>query len=104
MLTVEEKARQKAVAAAIDQVCDEIRQMLQSKNAAYGNSALAPVRVFSELGVLAGLRVRMDDKLSRIRNAAAGADLEDARLDLIGYLVLERVYGKLLAQESTEER
>jgi hypothetical protein len=32
----------------------------------------------------------MDDKLSRIKSAQ-GDDLEDAKLDLIGYLILEAI-------------
>lgn len=69
--------------------CDAIKEMLLAKNEAYGNSALEPVRVFSSASPEEQLRVRIDDKLSRIvRGRAAG---EDAILDLIGYLVLLRV-------------
>lgn len=68
---------------------DEIRAMLLAKNAAYGDSALAPVRVFSRADPTDALLVRIDDKLSRIaRGSAAG---EDVVLDLIGYLVLLRI-------------
>jgi hypothetical protein len=60
--------------------------MLIAKNAAYGNSALAPVRVFSRASTEEQLLVRIDDKLSRLaRGAAAG---EDVVRDLVGYLVL----------------
>lgn len=72
--------------------CMAICTMLVEKNAAYGNSAADPVRVFSKADPLEQLRVRMDDKLSRIvRGQAAG---EDTKLDLIGYLILERVIQK----------
>lgn len=74
---------------AIAAECDAIKAMLLAKNDAYGNSALEPVRVFSSASAEEQLRVRIDDKLSRIvRGHAAG---EDAVLDLIGYLVLLRV-------------
>lgn len=65
---------------------DAIGTMLIAKNAAYGNSALAPVRVFSRASSEEQLLVRIDDKLSRLaRGAAAG---EDVVRDLVGYLVL----------------
>jgi len=71
-------------------VCDEIKELLLEKNKRYGDSALAPVRIFSKADTLDQLEVRMDDKLSRIRNMDP-SDTEDAFLDLIGYMVLHRV-------------
>lgn len=66
-----------------------IGDMLVAKNAAYGNSALEPVRCFSRASPVEQLNVRIDDKLSRLmRGSAAG---EDVVLDLIGYLVLLRL-------------
>lgn len=76
-------------AQEISRVCDEIKAMLLAKNAAYGDSALDPVRCFSKADPVEQIRVRIDDKLSRLmRGAAAG---EDVVLDLIGYLVLLRI-------------
>jgi len=75
--------------AAIVAECDGIRDMLLAKQEAYGCSATDPVRIFSRADPLEQLRVRIDDKLSRLaRGSAAGEDVE---LDLIGYLVLLRV-------------
>ncbi len=74
----------------LDVVLDSIREMLIDKNRKYGNSALEPIRVFSKAEPLEQIAVRMDDKLSRIKSVQ-GDDLEDAKLDLIGYLVLERI-------------
>lgn len=69
---------------------DNIQEILLNKNRAYGNAALEPIRVFSKLEPDAGLRVRIDDKLSRLaRGESAG---EDVILDLIGYLVLLRMH------------
>ena len=69
--------------------CLEIATMLIEKNRAYGNSALAPVRIFSRASSEEQLLVRIDDKLSRLaRGSAAG---EDVVADLIGYLVLLRI-------------
>jgi len=81
-------------AAAIAAVCDEIKAMLLAKNKAYGNSALAPLRIFSRAETVEQLNVRIDDKLSRI---ARGSEFvgDDTELDLVGYLVLRRVAARL---------
>ena len=78
------------VATAIAATCEEIKQVLLEKNRAYGNSALAPLRIFSRADPVEQLNVRIDDKLSRI---ARGREYhgDDTELDLIGYLVLRRV-------------
>jgi len=66
-----------------------VEAVLLEKNAAYGNSALEPVRVFSRATPIEQLLVRIDDKLSRL---ARGSDAgEDVELDLVGYLVLLRI-------------
>ncbi len=69
---------------------EEIRELLLEKNRKYGDSALNPVRVFSKCDTLEQIRVRLDDKLSRLRNQAVDED-EDVITDLIGYLVLYKV-------------
>jgi len=69
--------------------CQNLAEMLKAKNRQYGNSFADPVRIFSRVSPEEGLRIRIDDKLSRI---ARGQDAgEDTILDLIGYLVLLRV-------------
>lgn len=73
----------------LDKVLGEMRRILIEKNTAYGNSALEPVRIFSRADPIEQLKVRIDDKLSRLaRGHAAG---EDVFVDLIGYLVLLRM-------------
>ena len=69
----------------------EIRDMLISKNEKYGNSALEPLGVFSQLSAKEGLLVRIDDKLKRIKNGSLEKDDEDVINDLIGYLVLLKI-------------
>jgi hypothetical protein len=71
-------------------VLDELKELLLEKNRRYGDSAINPIRVFSKADPIAQLEIRMDDKLSRIRNMDP-EDSEDAYLDLLGYLVLHRV-------------
>lgn len=72
---------------AIIDVCDRVKEILIEKNRKYGNSALDPVRVFSKASPEEQILVRMDDKLSRIRNRQNDDD-EDPFVDLLGYLVL----------------
>ena len=64
-----------------------VGQILKEKNASYGNTALAPVRVFARGSAREMIDVRIDDKISRILNKP-DAFGEDAFLDLAGYLVL----------------
>jgi len=79
----------------IIEVCNDLAKMLIAKNAAYGNSALNPLRIFSKADPIEQIRVRLDDKLSRLaRGSAAG---EDVVLDLLGYLVLLRIAQKRAA-------
>lgn len=70
--------------------CGALADLLVEKNRKYGDSALQPLRLFSRADAVEQLRVRIDDKLSRIRSAQAD-DAEDAELDLLGYLVLLRI-------------
>lgn len=76
--------------------CDAVKAMLLAKDAAYGSSATNPVRVFSKADNVEQIRVRLDDKLSRLaRGSAAGEDVES---DILGYLVLMRVARKLASE------
>lgn len=75
---------------AIVIVCDAIRDMLVEKNRKYGDSAISPLNVFFRGSADDALRVRMDDKLSRIANQQPDED-EDPYDDLIGYLILYKV-------------
>ena len=80
----------------IAEECDCIKEMLLEKNRRYGDSALSPMRVFSRASAEEQIRVRLDDKLSRIaRGAGELADDEDTLFDLVGYVVLLRVATRL---------
>lgn len=76
--------------AEIAAECDELKQMLLQKNERYGDSALDPVRVFSRCDAVEQLRVRIDDKLSRL-SRGSGKEDEDVVSDLLGYLILLRI-------------
>ena len=69
--------------------CDAVKEMLLEKNRRYGNSALDPVRVFSKADTTEQIKVRIDDKLSRLSRGNE-AD-EDVVKDLIEYLILLRI-------------
>jgi hypothetical protein len=69
--------------------CFELAVFLIDKNTKYGDSALDPVRIMSSVDPREQIRVRMDDKLSRLMRGHAGG--EDALLDLVGYWVLLKI-------------
>ena len=75
-------------------VLSEITELLISKNQKYGNSAIEPLGIFSDLSPEEGLKVRIDDKLKRIMNGSLEKDDEDVINDLIGYLVLLKILQK----------
>ena len=81
-------------ASNVRRITAGIADLLVEKNEAYGNSALNPVRVFSKADRTEQLKVRIDDKISRIQRGTEFGD-EDTVRDLIGYLVL-----LLVAEES----
>jgi hypothetical protein len=68
---------------------DSVKTTLREKNKNYGNSALQPLRCFSRADAVEQIKVRIDDKLSRIaRGAGIDAMDEDVIRDLVGYLAL----------------
>jgi hypothetical protein len=76
----------------IDMECEDIKALLIAKNRAYGNSFREPVKVFSRLDTRERIKVRLDDKLSRLANGIETDNVpEDTVMDLIGYLILWRV-------------
>jgi hypothetical protein len=77
----------------VEEELGRIGDLLVSKNRSYGNSALDPVRIFSRADPVEQLKVRIDDKLSRLSRGKsdAGFDPEDTIDDLIGYLVLLKI-------------
>ena len=87
-------------AEAIVAECRALEAMLLEKNAAYGNSALDPLKIFSQASALERLNSRIDDKLSRIARGHEYAG-DDTELDLIGYLILRRVHIK--AEQGKED-
>lgn len=71
-------------------VLQDIQDLLVAKNEAYGNSALDPVNIFSKSTAVEQIKVRIDDKLSRLYHGKEYGD-EDTITDLMGYLTLLRI-------------
>lgn len=73
-------------AEACNQIIESIRNVLVEKNKRYGNSALAPINVFYKGNATDSICIRLDDKLSRIKNSS---ELRKNDLfDLLGYCLL----------------
>ncbi len=68
--------------------CKSLEKLLLEKNAAYGDSALQPLNVFSKADAVHGIKVRIDDKLKRIKNSGLVDATEDTLQDLAGYIIL----------------
>lgn len=69
---------------------NRIKTMLLLKNKSYGDSALNPVRIFSKAEAAEGIRVRIDDKLSRLARGSEYPGDNDVD-DLLGYLFLYKI-------------
>ena len=76
--------------AKVRAILSEIGDTLIAKNQQYGNSALEPVRIFSKASTTEQIKVRMDDKISRLVRGNGEGD-EDAATDLLGYIVLLKI-------------
>ena len=70
--------------------CHEIAQLLIEKNISYGDSAISPIRIFSQSDNIEQIKVRIDDKLNRVKNNQGFAGDNDID-DLIGYLILLKI-------------
>ena len=70
----------------IRQCFDSLRDVVLEKNKRYGDSAFNPPNVFSKLDAQSSIKIRLDDKISRIKNSneVRKNDLSD----VVGYCVL----------------
>ena len=71
----------------IEMVCQSISESIQEKNIRYGNSALEPLKIFSRADDGNSIKIRLDDKLNRIKNNTEALKKNDV-FDLMGYLIL----------------
>jgi hypothetical protein len=50
-------------------ITESLCNLLTEKNKNYGNSALSPLGIFSKENTTSGLKIRLDDKLMRVKNS-----------------------------------
>lgn len=74
----------------VKKVCNDIANLLIEKNKCYGNSALEPLNCFYKGDAITAIKIRIDDKLSRIMRGSEYQG-DDTVTDLLGYLVLLKV-------------
>ncbi len=86
----------------IVEVCDSVRELLLQKNLKYGDSALNPSRIFAKSDAVEQIKVRIDDKLSRISTSGTSGVDEDTLQDLIGYLVLLKIATEQVTTQVTD--
>lgn len=91
----EDKYEHDKFCEAVDVVLQDFGTMLKEKNKKYGNSALHPVRVFSKADAKEQIKVRMDDKISRLVRGT-GEESEDVYQDLAGYIFLYMILDREL--------
>lgn len=70
----------------IIEICDSMKDLLLYKNQKYGDSALNPNNIFYKGDSTNSIKIRLDDKIGRIKNC------EETRIndvaDVIGYCTL----------------
>lgn len=70
----------------IVEICDSIKDLLLYKNKKYGDSALNPNNIFYKGDSTNSIKIRLDDKIGRIKNC------EETRIndvaDVVGYGIL----------------
>ena len=87
----------------ISEIIDKIESTLLMKNLEYGNSALEPLRIFSNASPIEQINVRLDDKLSRMLNDCEKTIKEDTVFDFIGYLILKMIAEKIDSNNETKK-
>ena len=71
----------------IELVCSNFSTFLKEKNRRYGDSAMAPIKIFSRIDADSQLCNRIDDKLNRIKNNSGPLRKNDL-CDVVGYAIL----------------
>ena len=70
----------------LNSILNSVGKFLKEKNKRYGNSALEPSNMFFKGNSEEGLRIRIDDKLKRMKNSDVLR--KNDIVDLIGYLII----------------
>ena len=72
----------------IKELYEAMRDMQLEKNLRYGDAALSPLQIFSKDGASNSIKVRLDDKLARIKNRKEDEPKINDVCDIIGYCIL----------------
>jgi len=94
----EKDSMEKSIETLIEETCDEIKNMLLTKNKAYGNSVHENGPLF-KIEPIIGIQARINDKLNRIKNKGINLDTEDSVEDLIGYFIHYKIAKKVKDQK-----
>lgn len=86
LLKINNKPYERTNSEKIQNITDSLNRLLQAKNRNYGSSALFPLGVFNKNSSTDGIKVRLDDKLMRVKNSDILRKNDIA--DIMGYLVL----------------
>ena len=70
----------------ISKIYDSLKEFSLEKNRRYGDSALNPIKIFSKADASNSILIRLDDKVSRIRNS--DKIRKNDVCDIMGYLML----------------
>ena len=76
------------VQVLIKDILGGMAELLVDKNKKYGNSALQPEKIFYKGDSLSSILVRLNDKVSRIKNNPDPVPRLNDCADMIGYLTL----------------
>lgn len=76
----------KSTSEKIQNITESLNRLLQAKNKNYGNSALEPLGIFNKNNATEGIKVRLDDKLMRVKNSKELRKNDIS--DIMGYLTL----------------
>lgn len=74
----------------IKKKCDDLKDLLLSKNASYGNSVFERGLVF-DVDPIYAIKARINDKINRLKNNDSTFASENDLQDLTGYLILFQV-------------
>jgi len=74
----------------IKKKCEDLKNLLLSKNASYGNSVFERGVVF-DVDPIYAIKARINDKINRLKNNDSTFDSENDLQDLTGYLILLQV-------------
>ncbi len=70
----------------IEKICDNMKEFLKEKNKRYGDAAVSPLKIFSKSDSANSIKIRLDDKLNRIKNSNQLRKNDVS--DVMGYLIL----------------